>query len=71
MFLLVPVHTGCPGQNSESRKMVACVFVSLCYVAENYTNYPTDATWSNVSEEGWLNKNYVSVCVVLVVHSTY
>jgi len=28
MFLLVPVHPGCPGQNPESRKMVVlCVCV--------------------------------------------
>jgi len=25
MFLLVPAHPGCPGQNAESRKMVVCV----------------------------------------------
>jgi len=25
VFLLVPAHLGCPGQNPESRKMVVCV----------------------------------------------
>ena len=25
MFLLVLAHLGCPGQNSESRKIVVCV----------------------------------------------
>ena len=25
MFLLVPDHLGCPGQNPESHKMVVCV----------------------------------------------
>jgi len=28
MFLLVPAHTGCPGQNPESHKMV--VWVCVC-----------------------------------------
>jgi len=27
MFLLVPAHLGCPGQNPESRKMVVVVVV--------------------------------------------
>jgi len=27
MFLLVPAHPGCPGQNPESHKMVVCVCV--------------------------------------------
>ena len=26
MFLLVPAHLGCPGQNPESRKTVVCVW---------------------------------------------
>jgi len=31
MFLLVPAHLGCPGQNPESRKMVVCcVCVCVC-----------------------------------------
>jgi len=25
MFVLVPAHTGCPGQNPENYKMVVCV----------------------------------------------
>jgi len=25
MYLLVPTHPGCPGQNSQSRKTVECV----------------------------------------------
>jgi len=29
MFLLVPVHPGCPGQNPQSRKMVVCVCHSI------------------------------------------
>ena len=28
MFLLVPAHPGCPGQNVESRKTVLCVYCS-------------------------------------------
>jgi len=28
MFLLVPAHPGCPGQNTQSRKTVVCVCVS-------------------------------------------
>jgi len=27
MFLLVPAHPGCSGQNPESRKMVVCMCV--------------------------------------------
>ena len=27
MFLLVPAHPGCPGQNPESREMVVCLCV--------------------------------------------
>jgi len=32
MFLLVPAHLGCPGQNSKSHKMVVCETVThdLC-----------------------------------------
>jgi len=30
MFLLVPAHPGCPGQNPESRKTVVCVCVCVC-----------------------------------------
>jgi len=30
MFLLVPAHLGCPGENPESHKMVVCVSVSVC-----------------------------------------
>jgi len=30
IFLLVPVHPGCPGQNPESRKMVVCVCMCVC-----------------------------------------
>jgi len=30
MFLVVPAHTGCPGQNPESRKTVVCVCVCVC-----------------------------------------
>jgi len=30
MFLLVPAHLGCPGQNPESHKMVVCVCVCMC-----------------------------------------
>jgi len=26
MFVLVPAHPGCPGQNPESHKTVECVF---------------------------------------------
>jgi len=29
MFLLVPAHSGCPGQNPQSRKSVVCVCVYL------------------------------------------
>ena len=29
MFLLVPAHPGCPGQNPKSRKMVVCA----CFIA--------------------------------------
>jgi len=25
MYLLIPAHPGCPGQNPESRKMVVCL----------------------------------------------
>jgi len=33
MYLLVPAHPGCPGQSSESRKMVVrvCVCLVKCY----------------------------------------
>ena len=30
MFLLVPAHPGCPGQNPESRKTVVCVCACVC-----------------------------------------
>jgi len=30
MFLLVPAHLGCPGEISQSRKMVVCVCVCVC-----------------------------------------
>jgi len=33
MFLPVPAHPGCPGQNPESRKTVVCVCVCLCLCA--------------------------------------
>jgi len=29
MFLLVPAHPGCPGQNPQSRKTVVCVCVCV------------------------------------------
>jgi len=29
MFLLVPAHSGCPGQNPESDKLF-CVYVCVC-----------------------------------------
>jgi len=29
MFLLVPAHLGCPGQNPESHKTVVCVCVII------------------------------------------
>ena len=32
MFLLVPAHPGCPGQNPKSHKMVVCVCVCVNYV---------------------------------------
>jgi len=31
MFLLVPAHLGCPGQNPESRKMVVVVVVVITH----------------------------------------
>jgi len=34
MFLLVPAHLGCTGQNPSSCKMVVCVILS--YVADSY-----------------------------------
>jgi len=34
MFLLVPAHLGCPGQNSKSRKTVVCVCVYYSCAAE-------------------------------------
>jgi len=30
MFLLVPAHLICPGENPESCKMVVCVCVCVC-----------------------------------------
>ena len=30
MFLLVPAHPGCPGQNPKSCKTVVCVCVCVC-----------------------------------------
>jgi len=30
MFLLVPGHPGCPGQNPKSHKTVVCVCVCVC-----------------------------------------
>jgi len=33
MFLLVPAHPGCPGQNPQSRKMVVCVCVVIASTA--------------------------------------
>ena len=30
MFLLIPAHLGCPGQNPKSRKTVVCVCVCVC-----------------------------------------
>jgi len=35
MFLLVPAHSGCPGQNLESCKTVAC----MCVHARIYVQY--------------------------------
>jgi len=32
MFLLVPAHLGCPGQNPKSCKMVGCVYVCVLSV---------------------------------------
>jgi len=32
MFLMVPAHPGCPGQNPESHKMVVCVCVCVVLV---------------------------------------
>ena len=32
MFLLVPAHPCCPGQNPESRKMVACVYFAVFFM---------------------------------------
>jgi len=37
MFLLVPAHPGCPGQNPKSRKMVVCVCVcSMLHGSETW-----------------------------------
>jgi len=33
MFLLEPVHPGCPGQNPESRETVVCVHLQDAYVS--------------------------------------
>jgi len=30
MFLLIPAHLGCPGQNPESRIMIVCACVCAC-----------------------------------------
>ena len=53
MFLLVPAHPGCPGQNPQSRKTVVCVCVwhfqhKLAYMCTRFTRqtdalkYPSD-----------------------------
>ena len=31
MFLLVPTHPGCPGQNPKSRKTVVCVICNVSF----------------------------------------
>ena len=40
MFLLVPAHPGCPGQNPKSRKTVVCVCVCLYAIASKRIEYP-------------------------------
>jgi len=35
LFLLLPTHPGCLGQNPESDKMVVCVCVCLCVLLES------------------------------------
>jgi len=40
MFLLVPAHLGCRGQNPESRKMVVCVCV--CVFCEDAAKSPVN-----------------------------
>ena len=39
MFLLVPAHPGCPGQNQESRKTVVCVCVCVCVYCQSIELY--------------------------------
>jgi len=52
MFLLVPAHPGCPGQNPKSHKTVVCMYVCM-YVSDTKTDviYFTQIKcyWSKIS----------------------
>jgi len=45
LFLLVPAHSGCPGQNPKSRKTVVCVYVCVIHYMSIFSQAElTDAT---------------------------
>jgi len=47
MFLLVPAHPDCPGQNPESHKMVVCVCVCVCEHYQQHKKHILETTAFN------------------------
>jgi len=44
MFLLIPAHLCCPGQNPESHKTVVCVKYNMILI-----KFDTNKTYDNIS----------------------
>ena len=58
MFLLIPAHLGCPGQNPESCKMVMCVCVCVCYLfISSFGELTYRSDWSAAFRAWWLKRH--------------
>jgi len=60
MFLLVPAHSGCPGQNPESCKLVVCVCVCVYFILTSETHLVVLAFVSFID-------TVIRICFVLCV----
>jgi len=79
MFILVPAHPGCPGQNPESCKMVCvCVCVCVAFHISKKISFETIVTATNETEREFTtilltttHQCYVSyTCIYTVIKQT-
>jgi len=69
MYLLVPAHTGCPGQSPESYKMVVCVSMSLsCTIIKIFSIISENSKRSHDCDHAHL-RDYLSIRR-LILHMT-